>query len=80
MHHCVTNLHSRGEAVEDQSAGLGFENGNQFGTFAQVLFCAVNRRGQVPFKRTGDRKNLIAVRVPHEQSGRAENFRLEVGA
>ena len=80
MDHGVRHLNSSREAVEEDASNFRFEDRDQIAELAQIFFGAVNRRSQVAFQRTGDRKKLIVTGVLHQKSCRPENLLVEIGA
>jgi hypothetical protein len=59
MHHGVRDFDAGREAVEDETADFAFENRDQIRKLMHILFCTVDRCGQVALERTGNLQNLI---------------------
>src|ERR1035437_6774608 len=72
VHHGMRDLDARRKSIEHETANFVFENRDQVRKIAQILFCAMNRGGQVAFEAAGNRQNLVPAGVLHEQRSGAK--------
>ena len=75
MHHRVGNFNSGRETVKHQPANLGLQDREQIAELAQIVFRAVNGRGQMSSEFGRDFQQLGAVGMADQQGRGTENFR-----
>ena len=80
MHHGMGHFDSSGKAVKDETSDFMIKNRDEIGKITEILFRAMNRRGEMAFESAGDLENLVAAGMPNEKRGGAEDLSIQFGA